>query len=132
MFFRQPVNRTEQTINFLSREEFGDMVDVVQPLYWDEEAKEVALYQARQLSHRDPEAASLLVAQTVAEQEMSKDEAYANPFADQYNPALMYDRACREYGWRPKDIDQMHYVTFFAMMREANERRKQEQENYYR
>lgn len=108
------------------------MVDQVQPLYWDEEAQENAVVQARQIASRDPEAASLLVAQVVAEQELSKDRAYVDPFANTYKPALVYDRACKEYGWRPKDIDEMHYLTFFAMLREANERHRQENEAYKR
>lgn len=86
---------------------------------------------ARQISSRDPEAASLLVAQVVAEQEMAKDSGYSrDPFQGHYNPVLLYDRACREYGWRPKDCDDMHYLTFFAMLREANERHQQENEAY--
>jgi hypothetical protein len=106
------------------------MVDYVQPLHWDQEARETAVYSARQLSARDPEAASLLIAQVVAEEELSKDREYADPFASTYNPALVYDRACREYGWRPRDIDEMHYLTFFAMLREANKRHKEENESY--
>jgi hypothetical protein len=106
------------------------MVDYVQPLYWDEEAKEAAIAQARQLAVRDPEAASLLVAQVVSEQELQKDASYTDTSFNQYNPILVYERACKEYGWTPRQIDEMHYLTFFAMLREANERHKQEQASY--
>jgi len=107
------------------------MVDYVQPLYWDEEAKESAIAQARQLAARDPEAASLLVAQVVAEQELQQQNTdYTESTLNKYSPITAYERACKEYGWKPKDIDEMHYITFFAMLREANERHKQENEAY--
>lgn len=72
----------------------------------------------------------MLTAQVIAEQEFAKEEGYVNPFSEIYNPILVYDRACAEYHWTIKDCDEMHYITFFAMLREASERHRQEQAAY--
>lgn len=93
---------------------------------WDEEAMERAVQQARDVTHRDPEAATLLIAQVINQQQRLK-ELGQQPIVAAYRPAKLYAQMCRFYkGWTPKVIDDMHYLTFFAMVREANELAREE------
>lgn len=99
---------------------------IVDDLSWDYEAKSAAMRGAQDISHRDPDGAALLVAQLISQEE-NDDPLYVPP-AQIYQPARLYAQMCHYYqGWTPKVIDDMHYRTFFAMVREANY--LQEQEN---
>lgn len=99
---------------------------------WDSDARDRALTAANKVASRDPEAASLLIAQTIAEEEYAKEPGYIEPeiFTHKYDPAEIYDRACYEYKWTPEVCDKMHYLRFFAMLDRANERRRKENESY--
>ncbi|GAC1589121.1 MAG: hypothetical protein NVS4B1_33490 [Ktedonobacteraceae bacterium] len=104
-------------------------MDMVSPVEWDEEAQDNAIRQARTLTSRDPEAASLLVAHVIAEQEMQEQRGtLVSRVPVGYDPGALYDYMCHENGWRPQDINDMHYLTFFMMVRKANERNKREQD----
>lgn len=78
------------------------------------------------MSKRDPEAASLLIAHVVAAREEQGDERRADITG--YDPLSLYDYMCKEYQWRPRDIDAMHYPLFFALVEKANERHRRENE----
>lgn len=94
---------------------------------WDDEAQREAMKQARELQRRDPEAAShLLVTLAATQEEQEKSGTIVDRTPEGYRPIVVYDLACREYGWRPRDIDEMHYLTFFAMMREMADRKERE------
>ncbi len=93
------------------------------PLNWDTEAREraVVAMQGKDLANRDPEAAALLAAQLVAEEEFDRQRGHEPVNVAGYKPARAYAVACKEYGWTVKTCDEMHYLTFFAMLREAAE-----------
>lgn len=106
----------------------GDMADKVHPdIVWDAEAQEAAMAQAQQVSKRDPEAGALLIAQLIATQKAQQEKGEPITAApSDYNPARLYAFMAREAGWEPRQIDNMHYLTFFAIVREVNERIQQE------
>jgi hypothetical protein len=97
---------------------------------WDEDAQRDAERSAREIAARDPEAASLLIQTLVVTQDAQEAKGVPVPRrpAD-YEPMKLYEFAAKEWGYRPKDIDEMHYLTFFALVREANERRKKENDS---
>lgn len=96
---------------------------------WDDEAQREAMRQARELQKRDPEAASILIVTLSATQEdQEKNGKIADRRPDGYDPIKLYDLVCKEYGWRPRDIDAMHYLTFFAMVRAMIDRHERENE----
>lgn len=96
---------------------------------WDEDAQREAMRQARELQKRDPEAASHLIVTLQATQEdQEKQGIIVDRRPDGYDPIKIYDIVCKEYGWRPIDIDEMHYMTFFAMVRAMMDRHEQENE----
>ncbi len=98
---------------------------------WDEEAQQNALYSARQAQSRDPEAAALIVTTLAVTQDIQEENGeLVDRSPNGYNPIKIYDYACREYGWRPRDIDEMHYLTFFAMVENANERHRRENDAF--
>lgn len=108
------------------------MADKVHPdVQWDKEAQEAAMAKAQTLAKRDPEAAALLVTQLIATQkaEQSKGDPITHVPLD-YKPARLYAFMARECGWTPREIDNMHYLAFFAIVREVNERLRQEQQAY--
>lgn len=97
---------------------------------WDDEAQYEAQRNAREIAARDPEAASLLIQTLVVTQE--DQEAKGIPAMrrpDGYEPMKLYEFAANHWGYRPKDVDAMHYLTFFGMIREATERLKKENES---
>jgi hypothetical protein len=94
---------------------------------WDDEAQREAMRQARELQKRDPEAAShLIVTLQATQEEQEKKGNIVDRRPDGYDPIKLYDIVCKEYGWRPKDIDEMHYMTFFAMVRAMMDRHEEE------
>ncbi len=96
---------------------------------WDDDDQREAQRQARELTKRDPEAASLLIQTLVVTQDAQ--EAKGVPVSRRpmgYEPMKLYEFAASEWGYRPKDIDEMHYMTFFALVHEASERKKKENE----
>lgn len=110
----------------------GEMADKVHSdIHWDEEARESAMRQAQQTAKRDPEAAALLVTQLIAVQETEKEQGIENvrPPVD-YNPLKLYAFIARETGWKPREIDEMHYLTFFGIVREINARVHEENNAY--
>jgi hypothetical protein len=97
---------------------------------WDGEAQNEAMRRARDLQVRDPESAALLVATLVVTQDaQEKMGTPASRAPVDYNPVKLYDFACKEYGWRPRDINEMHYLLFFAMVNAANDRHRREEED---
>lgn len=110
------------------------MADKVHPdLLWDAEAKDAALLQAQQVSKRDPEAGALLIAQLIAVQKTEKEQGIndVTQMPNSYRPAKIYGFMARECHWTPQQMDSMHYLTFFAIVREVNAR-IQEENNAYR
>jgi hypothetical protein len=103
----------------------------VQPLHWDIEAREAAVraMQSKSLSSRDPEAAALLAAQLVAEEEFDRQNGIKPFISGDYNPARAYTIACKEFGWTIKQCDETHYLAFFAMLRELNEINQEQQDH---
>lgn len=94
---------------------------------WDQDAQDAAVQQARSMSSRDPEAASLLIAHVVAAQELQEQRgSVAAHVPINYDPRKLYDYMCKEYGWTVRECDETHYMTFFALVHEANERHRKE------
>lgn len=104
------------------------MAEMVEIQDWDAEAQAEALAQARAIQARDPEGAALLIATLVVTQDAQEQSGVPVERGSDYEPIKIYDFLCKEYGWRPKDIDEMHYITVFAMLNEASERHRKEQE----
>ena len=65
--------------------------------------------------------AQLLAAQKSADE---RGEYVEDVF--RYDPAELYAFMCKEYGWRPCDIDEMHFRTFFALVRKTKKRIERE------
>lgn len=86
------------------------------PQDWDEEARTTAWYQAQELAHRDPDAAAYLMAHLEAT--ASSTEA-AQPRREHYDPPRLYARIAKYLGFSHRDMDDMHFVTFFSYVREA-------------
>lgn len=103
----------------------------VQPLHWDIEARETAVraMQSKSLSSRDPEAAALLAAQLVAEEEFDRQHGNEPLVTNDYKPARAYAIVCKEFGWTVKQCDETHYLAFFAMLRELNEINQEQQDH---
>ena len=78
----------------------------------------------------DPDGARQLLAQAqAAERKRGKVSRLSG--REPYDPAKLYARMCKFYrGWTPRDIDQMHFLTFFAMVREAGIMNEEEQAEY--
>jgi hypothetical protein len=96
---------------------------------WGEEEIETAQEQARAIMPFDPDGAAQLLAQAQAAQR--KLNHMVTPGGKTpYDPSRLYARMCKFYGWRPKDIDAMHFVTFFAMAREMGVMNEEEQKSY--
>jgi len=94
---------------------------------WDEEAIAVAIESAQSLMEFDPDGARQLLAQAQAA-ERKRGKVSRVGAKEPYDPARLYARMCRYYkGWTPRDIDAMHFVTFFAMVREASIASEEEQ-----
>lgn len=97
---------------------------------WDDDAQMQAQRTAREIAARDPEAASLLIQTLVVTQEAQEAQGIpAMRRPEGYEPMKLYEFAANHWGYRPKDIDDMHYLTFFALVREATERLKRENES---
>jgi hypothetical protein len=86
---------------------------------WDTESRADAYDQARDLALRDPDAASYLLAHLD-----SPDAADAPPRRSQaaYDPMALYARVMRFYKGAVSftDCQNMHYITFFGLVREAS------------
>lgn len=98
------------------------MADKTVDVSWDYEAQQVALVQSQMIAQRDPEAASLLVGQLLYAQETQPEGVKMGL----YDPLELYDVMCHENGWTPRDIDTMHYLTFFGIVKKRNERVRKE------
>jgi 1,2-phenylacetyl-CoA epoxidase PaaB subunit len=91
-------------------------------LSWDAEAQQEALIHAQEIANRDPEAASMLITQLLHIQQTQPDE----PAPSLYDPLALYEVMATEKGWTPKEMDEMHYMTFFGIVRKRNERVREE------
>lgn len=49
-----------------------------------------------------------------------------------YDPMRIYARAAKFYGWSLRDMEHMHFVTFFGFIREASEINEEEKAEYDR
>lgn len=49
-----------------------------------------------------------------------------------YDPMKLYARMAKYYGWSHSEMEQMHFPTFFAYVREANEMMEDEKREYER
>jgi hypothetical protein len=49
-----------------------------------------------------------------------------------YDPVRIYARMAKYYGWSMRDMEQMHFPLFFAMVREASEMNEEEKAEYDR
>jgi hypothetical protein len=107
------------------------MARMVEVMDWDADAQNEAMRKARELQARDPESASLLIATLVVTQDAQERHmgAPVSRAPVDYDPVKLYDFACKEYGWRPRDINEMHYLLFFAMVNAANDRHRREEED---
>lgn len=132
MFFRRPTEVARVTGEVVVDEaKYGDMARKVEVMDWDAEAQNEAMRKARELQIRDPESASLLIATLVVTQD-AQEQQTGSPVSRapvDYEPVKLYDFACKEYGWRPRDINEMHYLLFFALVNAANERRRREEDD---
>jgi hypothetical protein len=105
------------------------MATMTEAMDWDDEAQAEALFQARQMQVRDPEGAAMLLATLVITQDLQEQQGEPVERGGDYEPIKIYDFLCKEYGWTPKDIDEMHYLTAFAMLNQANDRHRREQDD---
>jgi hypothetical protein len=78
---------------------------------WDEEASHRAIMQAQQASVRDPEASQYLAGQVLAQP--------VHPAVNVYDPPRLYTQMLLVAGLKKWEIDQMHFVHFFAQVREV-------------
>jgi len=88
---------------------------------WDEEAQVQAIEQARELAERDPDASQLLAAHAMAQ------PTHATP--NVYDPAQTEAALLLVAGLKPWEGDAMHFVRYFALVREvtlAKERERDE------
>jgi hypothetical protein len=117
----------------LDRAEWGELLDQVTPMDWDIEAQENAYAEIQRLQQRDPEAASLLMAQLLVTQEAQRkermehgDTLHALSDPDVYRPSTLYAYVALKTGWGHMEMVTMHYFTFFTYVREFLERDKRE------
>jgi len=94
------------------------MVD--QDLEWDFEAEQEAMAEAQRVAERDPEAAALLMAQLAVSQEIRRERNTYEPFEEEYNPTRLYAQMMKFYRIQPSELNKMHYLLFFGLLREAN------------
>lgn len=80
-------------------------------LAWDEEASYRALEQTRSVASRDPEASQYLASQLMAQPHQ--------PSGATYNPSELYAQMLVATGLKAWEIDRMHFVHFFAQVREV-------------
>ena len=106
------------------------MLEKTVAVAWDSEAEAEATRQAQEASSRDPEAASLLVSQVLVSREIRKEQGYDEPFASEYDPARLYTQVAREFKYTPTQIDEIHYLTFFAMVRNLVELQEEEERQH--
>lgn len=97
---------------------------------WDEDACYEAERQARELETYDPDAAADMRAMIAAARH--KLTGYGSPAREPYDPMRLYARMAKYYGWSHSEMEQMHFATFFAYAREANEMIEEEKREYDR
>jgi hypothetical protein len=99
---------------------------------WDEEAIEEAEYRARAIEPFDPDAASDMRAMAATARAKLTGQPIASTMREPYDPMRIYARMSKYYGWSHQDMEQMHFVTFFGYVREANEMSEEEKAEYER
>ena len=52
------------------------------------------------------------------------------PAANVYNPPELYAVLALNCGWLPRQIDQEHYITLFAVVREIGKIKEKESDSY--
>lgn len=97
---------------------------------WDEDAIQEAEYRARALAPFDPDAATRL--RNMAAAARAKLTGQPVGSREPYDPMKAYSRAAKFYGWSHKEMEAMHFVTFFAYIREASEINDEEQAAFER
>lgn len=97
---------------------------------WDEDAIAEAEYRAKALAAFDPDAAARLRGMAAA----AKAKLTGRPVGarEPYDPMRVYSRAAKFYGWSHREMEWMHFVTFFAYLREASEINDEEQAAFER
>ena len=97
---------------------------------WDEEACDEAERQARELEAYDLDAASDMRALASA----ARSRLVGRPIQanEPYDPMKIYARMAKYYGWSHDQMERMHFVTFFAYVREASEMIEEERREYER
>lgn len=93
---------------------------------WDEEAIEEAEYQARALESFDPDAASDLRAMAASARRKLTGQVPGASTREPYDPMKIYARMAKYYGWSFEQMQNMHFITFFAFVREASEMNEEE------
>jgi hypothetical protein len=97
---------------------------------WDEDACYEAEQQARELEVHDLDAASDMRAMVQAARR--KLGLQSHQAREPYDPSKLKARMAKYYGWSYSEIDQMHFVEFFAAVREANVMIEEEKREYER
>lgn len=82
----------------------------------------MAYERAAALQECDPEASAQLIAQARhAERRLRASSDRIVPVSSQtYDPMKLYAQMAKYYGWSHKEMDWMHFPTFFGYVREAN------------
>ncbi|GAC1471399.1 MAG: hypothetical protein PVSMB5_20010 [Ktedonobacteraceae bacterium] len=99
---------------------------------WDIEACEEAEAQAREVEEDDPDAAADMRAMAQAARRKLGIIGGAKAGRDPYDPMKLYARMAKYYGWSHESMEHMHFPTFFAYLREANEMIEEEKREYDR
>lgn len=82
---------------------------------------------------RDPEAAALLMAQLIVTQEVERvrqqeQGAGLQAVSAAYSPIALYAYVTQKTGWTHHEMALMHYLTFFAYVREFIETDRRERD----
>lgn len=100
---------------------------------WDEEAIEEAEYRARAIEPFDQDAAIEMRAKAAAARaKLTGQPLVAAPLKEPYDPMRIYARMAKYYGWTHEAMERMHFVTFFAYVREASVMNDEEKAEYER
>lgn len=97
---------------------------------WDIDACEEAEAQARELEEYDPDAAADMRAMAAAaRRKLDRGEDH-RAGRESYDPMKIYARMAKYYGWSHESMEQMHFPTFFAYVREASAMIEEEKREY--
>jgi hypothetical protein len=95
---------------------------------WDEEVIERALERSHTIAEWDEEAAADLRRMAHCARAKLQGTAGGVLVREPYDPMRIYARMARIYRWSFEAMEQMHFITFFAFVREASEMHREDEE----